>query len=346
MTQQPTLTPEILVPKIGDYLVEKGLLSADKLSHALSVQKQMKSAGKNILLGDLLIELGYIGRKSLDQSITEQIAQYRNALQEANRTLEQRVIQRTIELQEALNKLSELDKLKSNIIANISHELRTPLTHIKGYQELLLAGAMGELNPEQESTLKTIRRSTDRLERLIEDLINFSQISRGEISLKKSNLDLNRVVQNVLIHTKMKAEDKHITLAANIAKDLVTVEADEEKISWVIMQLLDNAIKFTPENGQVTIELTNEIQGVLIAVQDTGIGIPADKINEIFEPFHQLDGSSTRKFGGTGLGLSLVRQIIEAHHTKIKVTSVPGKTTRFEFWLPNFSSTKPLQAYD
>jgi two-component system, sensor histidine kinase and response regulator len=341
MTQMP-ITPEILVPKIGDYLVEKKYLSPEQLTHALLVQRELKSSGKSVLLGELLIELGYIDRKKLDQSITEQIVQLRNALEEANRTLEQRVIQRTIELQEALNKLSELDKLKSNIIANISHELRTPLTHIKGYQELLLAGAMGDLNPEQESTLKTIRRSTERLERLIEDLINFSQISRGEISLRLGRVEMNRVAENVLNHSMLKAEDKHIQIQKKFTENLLAVNVDEEKISWVIMQLIDNAIKFTPENGQITIRLENRVNGVLAAVEDTGIGIAADKINEIFEPFHQLDGSSTRRFGGTGLGLSLVRQIIQAHHTKIEVSSEPGKGSKFEFLLPLYQKTAPL----
>lgn len=336
MTNQHNLTPELLVPKIGDYLVVKGVLTANQLAEALRLQGEFRANGRTVLVGDLLIELGLVDRKTLDAAITEQILQLRNALQEANRTLEQRVIQRTVELQEALNKLSELDKLKSNIIANISHELRTPLTHIKGYQELLLAGAMGDLNPDQESTLKTIRRSTERLERLIEDLINFSQISRGDVALKKSRIDLQRMVQNVLVHTQLKAEDKRIQLTSKIDSELENVEADEEKISWVVLQLLDNAVKFTPENGKVQIEVINQKPGVLIAVEDTGIGIPPEKTNEIFEPFHQLDSSSTRRYGGTGLGLSLVKQIIQAHHTTIKVTSTPGVKTRFEFVLPMY----------
>jgi signal transduction histidine kinase len=346
MTIQSPITPENLVPKIGDYLVEKKLISDQQLAHALQIQKEIKTSGKNELLGEVLIDLGYIDRKHLDQSITEQIVQLRNALQEANRTLEQRVIQRTIELQNALNKLSELDKLKSNIIANISHELRTPLTHIKGYQELLLAGAMGELNPEQENTLKIICRSSDRLERLIEDLINFSQISRGEVSLKMTDIDLNKVILNVMKHSLSKAEEKFISIETQIPTDIQHVRADEEKISWVIMQLLDNATKFTPENGKITITCSNQIQGVVIMIEDTGIGIPADKMQEIFEPFHQLDGSSTRRYGGTGLGLSLVRQIIEAHHTTIQVTSEPGKFTRFEFELPYFTAADTTLAHD
>src|SRR5690606_35640309 len=146
----------------------------------LEMQKTYRANGKNILLGDLLLELNFIERNRLDQAISEQIIQLRNALEESNRTLEQRVIQRTHELQVALNKLAELDKLKTNIMANISTELRTPLPHFKGYQEPCLAGAIGDLSPEVSTTHVTIRRSTERLERLIEDLINFSQMSKGD----------------------------------------------------------------------------------------------------------------------------------------------------------------------
>ncbi len=334
MTPQQALTPEVLVPRIGDYLVERGFLKPDQLTHALELQKAYRANGGNILLGDLLLELKYIDRNRLDQAITEQIIQLRNALEEANRTLEQRVIQRTHELQVALNKLAELDKLKSNIIANISHELRTPLTHIKGYQELLLAGAMGDLPAEVANTLKTIRRSTERLERLIEDLINFSQMSKGDVALKFVEVDLNKLVANVMKHSQPKADEKKIKLHALLPDAPAIIQVDEEKISWVVLQLLDNAIKFTPVEGSIAVTIQQEPIGYKVSIEDSGIGIPAEKMDEIFEPFHQLDGSSTRRYGGTGLGLSLVKQIIEAHHSQIKVSSELGKFARFEFTLP------------
>ncbi len=334
MTSQQALTPEVLVPRIGDYLVERGFLKPEQLNYALEMQKTYRANGKNILLGDLLLELKFIERNRLDQAITEQIIQLRNALEEANRTLEQRVIQRTHELQVALNKLAELDKLKTNIIANISHELRTPLTHIKGYQELLLAGAMGDLSPEVSNTLMTIRRSTERLERLIEDLINFSQMSKGDVALKLVEADLNKMVANVLKHSLPKAEEKNIKLTAKLPDSPALIRMDEEKISWVVMQLLDNAIKFTTPEGSITVTIQQEPIGFRISVVDTGIGIPAERMDEIFEPFHQLDGSSTRRYGGTGLGLSLVKQIIEAHHSQIIVSSEVGKYSKFEFTLP------------
>jgi len=334
MTDQPALTPEVLVPKLGDYLVKKGHITREQLDEVLALQRSMKDSGKVELLGEVLVTKGYIQRKVLDQAITEQIVQLRNALQDANQTLEQRVIQRTIELQNAMDKLSELDKLKSNFISNISHELRTPLTHIKGYQELLLAGAMGELNPEQESTVNIIKKSSERLERLIEDLISFSLVTKGEVALKPSPVNIGVLVQNVVNHNLLRAENEKITLNVNIPENLPIINLDEQKISWVLMQLLDNSLKFTPENGKINIELSVRDMSVHVSVADTGIGIPADKINEIFEPFHQLDSNSTRRYGGTGLGLTLVRQIIEAHHSQITVTSEVGKYSKFEFALP------------
>ncbi len=333
MTSKPTLTPEVLVPRLGDYLVDKALISGEQLSEALDYQKELKNAGRDELIGEILVNKGFIPRPRLDQAITEQILQLRNALQVANRTLEQRVIQRTLELQNALNKLSDLDRMKSNFISNISHELRTPLTHIKGYQELLLAGAMGKLNAEQESTVNIIKKSSERLERLIEDLISFSLVAKGDVTLKLSSVNIGVLVGNVVKHNQPKAEEKKITLKAKIPENLPIIKADEQKISWVVMQLLDNSLKFTPEYGKIDVSLNLVDMGILLSIEDSGIGIPAKSITEIFEPFHQLDGNSTRKYGGTGLGLTLVRQIIEAHHSQIHVTSEVGKFSKFEFLL-------------
>jgi signal transduction histidine kinase len=334
MINTPSITPEILVPKLGDYLVEKGHITRDQLGEALEYQKELKFAGRVELLGEVLINKKFISRTLLDQAITEQILQLRNALQEANRTLEQRVIQRTMELQSALNKLSELDRLKSNFISNISHELRTPLTHIKGYQELLLAGAMGPLNPEQENTINIIKNSSERLERLIEDLISFSLIAKGEITLTKAPVNIGFLVNNVVNHNLPKAKDKNISLNVTIPDNLPIAQVDEQKFSWVIMQLLDNSLKFTPDYGKIDITLLEKDNGIQISVEDSGIGISQENIGEIFEPFHQVDGKSTRRYGGTGLGLTLVRQIIEAHNSHIMVSSEVGKFTKFEFILP------------
>lgn len=328
------LTPEVLVPRLGEYLVQQGHITEEDLKKALIYQQRKQDKSKHWLLGETLLELGLIDRPTLDQAITEQIIQLRNALEDANRYLEHRVQERTAELQLALRKLSELNQLKANFVANISHELRTPLTHVKGYIELLATESLGALTEEQKKALQVSQRATTRLESLIDNLVLFSQAARGELSLHITPVNLNKVVTDILNYSNPKALDRNITLNAEIKPNLPLVKADEEKISWVILQLMDNAIKFTPAGGKVGLSIKREADTLVkVSVTDTGIGIPKNRLHELFEPFHQLDGSSTRRYGGTGLGLALVRQILETHGSVIDVQSEEGKGTTFGFTL-------------
>lgn len=331
-TTPPKLSPEMLVPRLGEYLVQKGLINEIDLLRALAYQQDSLEKGGQALLGQALIEMRLLTRAQLDQIITEQIIQLRTALQSANRNLEQRVRERTAELNEAMNRLSELSQMKANFVSNISHELRTPLTHIKGYIELLISESLGGITDEQRHALTVSQRATGRLEDMIEDLIMFSLASRGELSLKLESVDIRRLVSLVAKSAIRKADDRGVTMTINAPETIPLVQADGEKIGWVIGQLLDNGIKFTPSSGSVTISLEEEGKNLVqLIVQDTGVGIPANRMKEIFEPFHQLDGSSTRRYGGTGLGLSLVRQIVEAHGSMLDVKSTEGKGTLFKF---------------
>jgi signal transduction histidine kinase len=336
------LTPEVLVPRIGDYLVEKGLLSEADLETALIHQSYDRAQGKNVLIGEVLIDLGLIDRMTLDAAVTEQIIQLRAALQDTNVQLEHRVQQRTQELQNALQKLSELNQLKSNFIANISHELRTPLTHIKGYVELLLSGSMGPLVEQQEKSLTVVQRATERLETQIEDLIRFSLASRGDFTLSFAPIRLKTLADWIASRSVEKACEKNLELITDIPEGLPLILGDTEKLSWAVMQLVDNAIKFTPDGGWVALRASQTEESAEIEVQDSGIGIPTHRFEEIFEPFHQLDGSATRRYGGTGLGLALVRQIIEAHGSSIQLESQMGRGTRFHFLLPIVEQTPQI----
>ena len=328
------LTPEILVPRLGNYLIELGLISQADLEEALQMQSALRDQqSETPLLGQLLIDLGKISRSDLDRSITEYVLHLRNALERTNRQLEQRVKERTVELENALQKLSELNQLKANFIANISHELRTPLTHLKGYEELIISQDIGPLNETQRTALKTMQKATDRLERLIEDLILFSTSERNQIPLKIERFDLTAICTELVNQFMGKAEERHLTLIAQINDPAPFVYADREKIGWVINQLLDNAIKFTPTNGNILLEINRDGLLVSLSVTDTGIGIPSNRVNELFEPFHQLDSSSTRKYGGTGLGLSLAKKIIEAHGSHFEVKSDLGTGSTFSFQL-------------
>ncbi len=336
MTGHELISPEVLVPRLGEQLVENGLLTPEQLKQALEHQKQSTAAKKPILLGQAIVELGFLERAALDRAVTEQILRLRAALEDANRNLEQRVQQRTAELEEALRKLSELSQLKANFVANISHELRTPLTHIRGYLELMQSNSFGPLTPEQSKALGVSLQSTSRLQNLIEDLILFSLASRGEMTLTLSPVDLQQVVQKTSAHARSKAESKQVTLETVVSPNVSWVKADQQKINWVLTQLLDNAIKFTNPGGRVLLSISLDDSNekiVNIVVADTGIGIPEERIDEIFEPFHQLDGSPTRRYGGTGLGLALIREIIEAHGAQIDVKSEINKGTVISFSL-------------
>jgi signal transduction histidine kinase len=332
MAEQQRLTPEMLVPRMGDYLIQKGLIKIEDLQKALAYQQEEISKGNTILLGQALLDLKITGRPELDQAVTEQIIQLRSALQSANRTLERRVEERTAELQKALERLSELGQLKANFISNISHELRTPLTHIKGYIELLVSESLGPIAEEQRHALQVSQQSTTRLETLIEDLIMVSLASREELSINLQNVDIGRLANLAVKSSLDKAVARGVDLQTVIDDNLPSVQADSQKIGWVLNQLIDNGIKFTQSGGIVVVSVKRDGENlVLTSITDTGIGIPLNRVSDIFEPFHQLDGSTTRRYGGTGLGLSLVRDIIEAHGSMLDVQSTEGRGSTFKF---------------
>lgn len=342
MTQTlPKLSPEMLVPRMGEYLVQKGLISAEDLQKALDHQQEEMEKGNPILLGQALLDLNLIHRSDLDQAVTEQILQLRSALQSANRVLERRVEERTAELQKALERVSELSQLKANFISNISHELRTPLTHIKGYLELLISESLGPVTAEQKHALQVSQQSAGRLEGLIEDLIMVSLASRGELSVRLEEMDIRRIASLAVKSFMGRAQDRGVNLYAVIDDNVPLAQGDSQKIGWALSQLIDNGIKFTSAGGSVVVSVKREGENlIIVSVTDTGIGIAPNRLEEIFEPFHQLDGSSTRRHGGTGLGLSLVRQIIEAHGSMIEVQSVEGRGATFKFPLLTVAGKK------
>jgi signal transduction histidine kinase len=326
-----TLTPEVLIPRIGDVLVEQGKITADQLQQALEKQREFRVTGKNALLGQIIVEMGMIDQSTLDQSITQQILILQNSLRDANANLERKVQERTAELEIAYRKLSELNELKANFISNISHELRTPLTHINGYVDLVLTNPNEPLTPDQKTYVNVIKKAAGRLERLIDDLILFSTSETNRLTIIKDRFDPSLIVSEVYQRNIQSAEQKQI----HLEEDIQVIEKlgfmDRNKITWVVNQLVENAIKYSNPGGRVIIRLIQKDDKFFFEVADTGIGIPEERQTEIFEPFHQLDGSSTRSQGGTGIGLSLVQKILDAHQSVIKVQSTPNIGSIFSF---------------
>jgi signal transduction histidine kinase len=327
-------TPQWLVPRIGEFLIRENLITEEQLQAALKRQRELSEQGQHVLLGQTLLQMEIVDRATLDRAVTQQIVELHAALQESNRTLKQRVEERTRELRNALERVTELNQIKANLISNISHELRTPLAHIKGYVELFVAEEFGKLPEEQADAMEIIQRATNRLGTLIEDLIEFSTASREGITLQLEKTDLPGMIEEVIQRSQTKAKQTGVSLNWQADKNLPALKIDRERLSWAVLQLIDNAIKFTPAEGTVHVNAKIVDVGVGITVKDTGIGIAPDKLKEIFEPFHQLDGSPTRRYGGTGLGLSLVKMILEAHGAELVVESEEGKGTTFRFTIP------------
>ncbi len=234
--------------------------------------------------------------------------------------------------------LKELDRMKSDLLANVSHELRTPLTAIKGYTDYIVEGKLGPVTEKQERGLVVVQRNLDRLSKSINALLDFSRMDAGRIALNIQPFSLRQLVEQILTTLRSELERKRIGFGLEVPPDLPPVIADREKLSQVIENLVINAIKFTPEGGRITVFAARaETQGratAEIRVSDTGIGIPDAQLGKIFNRFHQVDGSTTRRFGGVGLGLSIVKSILDVHGAGVTVESEVGKGTSFRFVLP------------
>jgi PAS domain S-box-containing protein len=228
----------------------------------------------------------------------------------------------------------EIDKMKSDFVNLVSHELRTPLTTIQLGISLILDEKVGRINDRQRSSLEKVDRQVKRLTRLINDLLDLSRIESGRVQMKREPISLLDIVVARLEEIKPQAETKGIKLNLDVKGEIPMTVGDEERIGQVVTNLLSNAVKFTPSGGSVTVRITPHSRMLLTEVIDTGPGIPPDKREKIFDKFYQLSDINTRQQGGSGLGLSIAKSIIEAHNGKIWVESEEGKGSNFKFLLP------------
>lgn len=240
---------------------------------------------------------------------------------------------KTMKLQEAFEKAKESDRLKSEFLANMSHELRTPLNAIIGFSDVLLAGIDGEINDSQRNDIQLINISGNHLLTLINSILDIAKIESGKMEMHYEEIDLSALIENTYSISRALVKDKSLALETDVSPTLPKLIADETKLKQILLNLLSNAIKFT-EQGSVLTKITVDDNQFLFEVRDTGIGIREEDMDKVFEKFRQIDGSLTREKGGTGLGMALVKELVQIHGGKIWIKSEVGKGTSFFFTLP------------
>ncbi|MDQ6962445.1 MAG: ATP-binding protein, partial [Mariprofundaceae bacterium] len=280
--------------------------------------------------------------KAHHSELEEQVRQRTLSLQSTVQQLQQEVRTRKSaehQLRLLVEKAEKNVQVKSEFIANMNHELRTPLNAIIGFSDLLREGLVGPLSETQIDYINDIFDSGNRLLHLISDIMDLSKIESGMVELEPESVIFNDVLQNSLGMVKSKALNHHIQLSSDIDPSIETVVLDVRKVKQLLFNLLSNAVKFTPSEGSVNVivglqDQMSDAPLLTIAIHDTGIGISEDDVPKLFESFVQLDGSIDRHFEGTGLGLSLVKQLVDLHGGIVEVSSQLGVGSCFTVKLP------------
>ncbi len=252
--------------------------------------------------------------------------------------LEKMVAKRTQELNQAKEEAETANKVKSSFLANMSHELRTPLTSIIGFSEMMYAGLSGELTEQQRQYTKDILDSGQHLLSLINDILDLSKVEADAMTLEFTEVDFAAIVQTVEMMQRQRARKHGIELSFWVAADVGLIQADERKIKQVLLNLVSNAVKFTPDGGRVSVKVSGGDSQVEFSVTDSGIGIRQEDLSRLFLPFQQLESPLTKIYQGTGLGLSLSKRLVEMHGGHMAVTSEPGKGSTFSFVIPRVAA--------
>ena len=238
------------------------------------------------------------------------------------------------EMGRLLEDMKKMEKMKDEFISIVSHELRTPLTSIKEAVSLLVDEIPGKINDDQKEFLLLIKHDTERLARLLNDILDISRIEAGKLQMKTEELDIREVIRHCVGSMNPMAGVKGIRLLNEVNHDLSMIDADRIKIEQILTNLLSNAIKFSPNKGEIRVVAKDGDGYITISVIDNGIGIPEKDFEKIFHKFYQSDSSTTRRAEGTGLGLSIVKGLVEVHGGRIWVESKAGEGSAFHFTLP------------
>jgi signal transduction histidine kinase len=266
------------------------------------------------------------------QQLQEQAFEMETASEEMQ-AINDELLERTEELEHARAAAEEANKAKSTFLAVMSHELRTPLNAIAGYVQLMEMGIHGPVTEAQLEALGRIERSQRHLLRLINDVLNLARIEAGRVDYALDDVPLAEVVATVMPMVEPQLNERQIGWRVQVDPALV-VRADRDKVQQVVLNLLSNAVKFTPPGGMVTVDADAEAGRARLHVHDTGIGIPADKVASVFEPFVQVDVSRTRRAEGSGLGLAISRDLARGMAGDLHARSVEGRGSRFTLTLP------------
>jgi len=233
-------------------------------------------------------------------------------------------------------RLEQGERLKAEFVATMSHELRTPLNVVLGFASLLADEAFGALNKDQAEACQKVLESSERLAVLVNDLLDVGRLEAGTLPFHFGPVDVASVVHDVVDHMRPIATQKSLELKLELAEDVPELTADGDRLRQILAHLLDNALKFTDQGGQVGVRTRYDrlSEAVTIDVWDTGIGIPAEAMHRLFERFYQVDSSNTRLYGGTGLGLAVVKEFAERHGGRVSVESKKGDGSTFSLLLP------------
>ena len=287
----------------------------------ISYELQMKELAREEALQQLNIE------HDKQKALAEQLLTM-------NEKLEKTVAERTHHLLSAVEELHKVDVAKSEFMGNISHELRTPLNAIMGASEILRENILGNLNEKQGKYVESIYSSGEHLLQLINDILDISKIATGKMSLNLETFYIQDVAQQVVNNVNSYIGKKHLDISLVVSPEDFLVQADIQKIKQIFYNLLSNAVKFTPDGGKVKVEIYKREDVMEVIVKDTGIGIAAKDLDRVFIEFEQVDSSSCRQYEGTGLGLPLVKKLVELHGGEVCLKSELGVGTEFMFTIP------------